>query len=81
MDMSVFAHRGRFQTGRYLGESSAASTWSFVTVGFVGLDLFAWILIIESLGNLWEILAILLCILGGVFVIIGGYIAHKEWEM
>ena len=83
MDWSLFDRWGSTTVTvrtRYLGETSAVSVWSFVAVGFVGLELFAVFLILESLSNLWEILALLLCILGGVLVIIGGYVAHKEWE-
>ena len=50
-------------------------------MGFVALDVFGHFLVIEDVfKNLWEVLAFLLCILGGVLVIIGGFIAHGEWE-
>ena len=80
MDMSVFATRGRFQTGRYLGESSAAATWSFLALGFVALDVLMWILIVERFESGLDALAFLLCFFGGVFVLIGGIVAKREWD-
>lgn len=80
MDMSVFSYRGRFQTGRYLGESSAAATWSFVALGFAAFDVFMWFLIVERFESGLEALAFVLCFFGGVFVLIGGILAKREWD-
>lgn len=84
MDWSLFSRWGSDTVTvrtQYLGETSAVSIWSVVTVGFVALDVFVYFLVIEEvMENLWEILAFLLCILGGIFTIIGGFVAHREWE-
>ena len=82
MDWSLFDRWGSTTVTvrtRYLGETSAVSVWSVVAVGFVGLEIFA-LFLIGSIANIWELLGILLFILGGILIIIGGYIAHKEWE-
>ena len=79
MDMSVFSYRG-FQKGQYIGESSAAATWSFVALGLVALDVLIWFLIVERFESGLEALAFLLCFFGGVLVIIGGIIAKREWD-
>ncbi|UCG01936.1 MAG: hypothetical protein JSW11_20345 [Candidatus Heimdallarchaeota archaeon] len=82
MDWSLFDRWGSTTVTvrtRSIGKTSAVSVWSLVAVGFVGLEIFAWFLI-GTVENLWDFIAISLCILGGI-VIIGGYIAHKEWEI
>jgi hypothetical protein len=83
MDWSLFHRTGTTTVTvrqTYLGETSAASVWGLIAVGFVGLEVFTWVLI-GSLEDLWDLVAFSFCILGGVLIIVGGYIAHKEWEM
>ncbi|MFX1517403.1 MAG: hypothetical protein ACFFC6_13950 [Promethearchaeota archaeon] len=83
MDWSLFDRWGSTTVTvrtRYLGKTSAVSVWSVVAVGFVGLEIFA-LFLIGSVTDIWELLVIVLFILGGILIIIGGYIAHKEWEV
>jgi hypothetical protein len=56
------------------------SVWSLIAVGFFGLEVFPWLLL-GSVEDLWDLIAFAMCILGGALIIIGGYIAHKEWEI
>ena len=83
MDWSIFDRWGSLTVTvrtRKIGETSAVSVWSLVAVGFVGLQVVIWFLI-GSVEDLWNLIAFSMCILGGVLIIIGGYLAHKEWEI
>lgn len=81
MDHSTYdrAVTGRASIRRVkLNETSAASTWSIVAIGIHTLNLFIWILVIGS--NMFDIIALLLSIIGGVFLILGAIVSHREWE-
>jgi hypothetical protein len=83
-DWNLFSRWGTNKVtvrSQYVGNTSAVSIWSVITVGFVGLDLFIWFLIQNRIQiNILHTLSVLLTLIGGLLIIVGGFIAHREWQ-
>jgi hypothetical protein len=80
MDMSIYT-RATYGRSQYMGESSAAFTWSLVAFGIFVIDVIIWILLLPSVEiDLLVILVLCFPSVGGVCVLVGGIIAKREWD-
>ena len=84
MDLAVWERWGSYTVTvrrRYLGETSAASSFALVAFGIIAIDALIWILVMFSPGSdLRLLLLFALSSAGGVLVALGGFLAHQEWN-
>jgi len=80
-DMSVFFYRGRFQKSQYVGESSAACTFSVLSFGIMIIVVMVFtIVILDPPSDPTLSLITVLSYIGVILTMIGGVIANREWN-
>ncbi len=79
-DMSSYYRLGRYGRREYLGETSAALTFAFVSVGMSSLPLVIWSLILSEEFNANMLLVTGFTLIAVLFVAIGGYLAWRYWN-
>lgn len=78
-DYDMFA--GRFQRGKYLGESCAALTFGFVAVGVNAIFLIVFGIVLSDVFDANMFLITVIFLIGTVFTAFGSYIAWTEWNV
>jgi hypothetical protein len=79
--MSVFIYRGRFQKSRYLGESSAACTFSVLSFGIMIILVMVFtFVVLDPPSDPTLSLITVLSYIGVILTIIGGVMANREWN-